>query len=491
MTTNKRFLPTPAAFLYACIACLLIAGLSSRNAAAQNLLPNPSFELRDSCPDGWHEGFSFISNGPLFASSWYMPSAGTADYYNACAPNPPIPGSLWVSVPLSSFGYQEPKTGSAYAGFFVGTLGSEYVETPLITPTIANHRYFIGYWLSVADLSFGACSSFGAYVSTDSLELEMVSLLDMFVPQVESPAGTIYADSIGWQKVAGVYTSPGNERWLTIGNFRSLNDQDTMRFMQDMGFGVGMWYYFCDDVCMLDLDGTPDQFSVTEYSLCNVDNITLSGRPGRDNYYWSNGSEDSTIVISTPGVYWVNSVNLNNCTFISDTFIVTGSGALVPFRLGQDIDLCQTRSVTLDAYDQRFDTYVWNTGATTPQIEVAVPGTYQVTLSSSCATAVGEINVRLDEQCACIFVPNAFSPNDDGVNDLFLATPQCAISAYQLQIFNRFGELIYTSAAPLSGWDGRYKGKDCDAGTYFFQIKYLLQHATEAKELKGDITLIR
>src|SRR5690606_38462398 len=89
---------------------LYLQAITSIRATAQNLIPNPSFELMNACPTGWHEGFPFVSNGSgTFARDWYMANGGTSDYFNACAPAMPTsPLDLFVSTPFQLSDYQVP-----------------------------------------------------------------------------------------------------------------------------------------------------------------------------------------------------------------------------------------------------------------------------------------------------------------------------------------------------------------------------------------------
>ena len=89
------------------------------------------------------------------------------------------------------------------------------------------------------------------------------------------------------------------------------------------------------------------------------------------------------------------------------------------------------------------------------------------------------------------FVPNSFTPNNDGVNDLF--HPKVAdVLKYHLTIFNRFGECIFQSVNPDESWDGTYKDLKCPPGTYIWVITYIKYAAPDTEHRKtGSISLIR
>lgn len=101
----------------------------------------------------------------------------------------------------------------------------------------------------------------------------------------------------------------------------------------------------------------------------------------------------------------------------------------------------------------------------------------------------GYVNVDIDYNLPDL-IPNAFSPNGDGLNDVF----RIAGITYQklgvFKVFNRYGEVVFSTMNPMAGWDGRYKGKPCDVGTYYYYVE-LIYPDGKMKRLKGDVLLMR
>jgi gliding motility-associated-like protein len=96
--------------------------------------------------------------------------------------------------------------------------------------------------------------------------------------------------------------------------------------------------------------------------------------------------------------------------------------------------------------------------------------------------------------CDCITgMPNAFSPNGDGLNDIFapFLEPNCPVTGYLFQIFNRWGQLIFSTTTPMTGWNGTFKGQPVEAGNYMFTISYEKGTEHHSYNIKGDVTLIR
>ena len=90
-----------------------------------------------------------------------------------------------------------------------------------------------------------------------------------------------------------------------------------------------------------------------------------------------------------------------------------------------------------------------------------------------------------------IYLPNVFSPNGDNINDVFgnLASPLPFL--WDLEIFDRSGNIVYASKDPAIGWDGICKGKECQVGVYVWKLIYQNSPLEESHLLAGDVTLIR
>jgi len=93
------------------------------------------------------------------------------------------------------------------------------------------------------------------------------------------------------------------------------------------------------------------------------------------------------------------------------------------------------------------------------------------------------------EQCCDIRVPNAFTPNGDGLNDIFTAISPGHPKAYNLMIFNRYGNMVFQSLSINNGWDGTQNGRPVDVGTYYYVIE--IECGGQRNTLKGDLTVIR
>lgn len=140
--------------------------------------------------------------------------------------------------------------------------------------------------------------------------------------------------------------------------------------------------------------------------------------------------------------------------------------------------------------------YRWNTGATTPAMRTNLAGQYWVETRNQCETLRQEVEVVNDYTPAQknIYVPTAFSPNGDLVNDVFQAYLKHDIIHFEMKIFDRRGSLMFSSEDPSVGWDGTLKGQKAHSGVYAWYIDYVVSTCEGGKDrafFQGDVTLVR
>jgi gliding motility-associated-like protein len=207
-------------------------------------------------------------------------------------------------------------------------------------------------------------------------------------------------------------------------------------------------------------------------------------------YRWQDGGSDHHYRVTEPGTYWVE-VSKAGC-FASDTVKITGV---------EDLDFSDTTLCKGDPIDVMLHTpdvpagtiIQWSTGSPGSSIQVTDTGLYWVNLIYPPCILSDSAYIKV-EVCECFaHVPNAFSPNGDGVNDYFLPMIEqgCPVRGYAFSVYNRFGERLFFSADPAQGWNGYYKGKQADASTYFYYVRFEGGTKDKAYYYKGDVVLIR
>lgn len=203
----------------------------------------------------------------------------------------------------------------------------------------------------------------------------------------------------------------------------------------------------------------------------------------------SSTTGDSLIGVP-PGAYKVYIRNADGCG--KNVIVKVDEIPLPEVGLPGDTTLCIGMPLLIKTSVQTGVNYLWNTGDTTCCITVTQPGEYTVKAINNCGSVQDGIRIDYVKCNYCLFVPNAFSPNGDGKNDKFNILETCLIDKYKLEIFNRWGELVFTTLSTSKSWDGTYNGKDAEGGVYYYYIIAKLRDTSrEELHLKGDITLIR
>jgi gliding motility-associated-like protein len=119
---------------------------------------------------------------------------------------------------------------------------------------------------------------------------------------------------------------------------------------------------------------------------------------------------------------------------------------------------------------------------------------YLMATDSNGCKALDSIVVRVDFDGKA-YIPNAFSPNDDGINDVFYVLGNCVSKVILLRVFDRWGEMVFEKSNtppndPLYGWDGKFKGKPVNSDVFVFYINVELKDGS-TRIYKGDVTLLR
>ena len=128
--------------------------------------------------------------------------------------------------------------------------------------------------------------------------------------------------------------------------------------------------------------------------------------------------------------------------------------------------------------------------------DFGIAGCYAVTAIDSVGNESVLSNIVCVDNCPLYELPNAFTPNNDGSNDLFVPYPYCFIASIEIQVLNRWGQVVFTTADPDINWDGTNQNGDAlEAGTYVYTCRVFEQRvdgpAEQPEILRGYIQLIR
>ncbi len=203
------------------------------------------------------------------------------------------------------------------------------------------------------------------------------------------------------------------------------------------------------------------------------------------NYLWNTGFNSNKIYTTTFGDYWLE-LEQNGCK-IRDTIKVSlNPKPLV--NLGSDTTICRFNTVLLKVEPSIYDTYLWSTGANTSSILVNQIGTYFVTVTQSACEASDTIQITPGD--CDLYIPSAFTPNNDNLNETFGVIDNVLVQYFSMQIFSKWGQLIFNSNDITKKWDGTFKGKKMPNGYYLWMLNYVNQKSKKIYQ-QGTIMLIR
>jgi len=331
-------------------------------------------------------------------------------------------------VPSNGFTYQYARTGNAYAGtvcYKYGNEGREYVEGTLNEVLHNGVEYCVSFYVSLSSSSSYGIDAIGLFLANDSL-ITNSGLAYYVTPYVSNDSLNVITDTINWIKISGTFIAQGGERFFIFGNFKQ-NSQTTA--VNINGFIEGVTYYLLDDVAVYECS-TPIYVADAggNKTTCLGGTITI-GMPHYDEYLYR----------------WYDT-----------------AGALIDTNSSINVSPSSTTTYILWVEDFK----------------------YEITTDT--------VTVFIDENCSespVVFIPNIFTPNLDGNNDVLYVRSE-HIKELNFSIYNRWGEKVFESQNKNEGWDGNYKGQPCSPDVYVYHVAIVFEDGTEESR-KGNVTLVR
>ncbi|MDE3184244.1 MAG: gliding motility-associated C-terminal domain-containing protein [Bacteroidota bacterium] len=244
---------------------------------------------------------------------------------------------------------------------------------------------------------------------------------------------------------------------------------------------------------------TTDTISVQEFAtpvagiskdstLCEG-NVRILDAGNFNSYKWNTGETTRTIDVNHLGIYSVKVTDNHGCSG-SDTAQIKKVVPIPNRFLPTDTSICSYRPLVLTSLND-YSNYLWNTNAITKAITVSQPGLYWllVTDAQNC-TGRDSIILHAENCVQGFYIPNAFTPNNDGKNDVFKPFLFAPADEYEFTIYNRAGEIIFKTHQLSEAWNGNYKGMPQDAGVFVWICKYRFTGQQEKIE-RGSVTLLR
>lgn len=278
--------------------------------------------------------------------------------------------------------------------------------------------------------------------------------------------GAKYLWSNGATTRNNIITTPG-EHWVRV-EYKHCVTSDTI-FIENpvINLELGPDSNYCDDLYR-EFKAPPAMFS----------------------YLWHDGSTNATFSTTEPGTFYVYVVDTNGCEK-SDTIRLTKTNS-PQINIGPDTTLC-LRSVMTYGVPDNYAIYEWNTGQVSPTIDASDSGYYILkVIDQFGCSGYDTAYVEVDENALpnILYIPNAFSPNGDGLNEYFPYSEYIPQPEYLVRVYNLWGEKIFDSEIDgTQFWDATYKGKPVEADTYIYTVRYRSCDGQQ-KRVKGSVNVM-
>lgn len=238
--------------------------------------------------------------------------------------------------------------------------------------------------------------------------------------------------------------------------------------------------------------------------ICEDGVIEIATEVIADEYLWSDGSTEPIIEVRTAGTYWLQVTN--DCIDYRDTILVESVNEPLTVDLGEDVDLILGEQLPL-------------TFLTNAQTDIQITWTVEDEMSMTCldcenpllfpretmivevwiedaygCTASDQIEIRVDRKVE-VYASNIFTPNFDGLNDLFYLQGKVDFEIERFSIYNRWGSVVHEARQGIvndsdHAWNGLISGKEASVGVYLWMAQIRLADGS-IYSLNGDITLVK
>lgn len=205
-------------------------------------------------------------------------------------------------------------------------------------------------------------------------------------------------------------------------------------------------------------------------------------------FIWQDGSREPRLRVTESGMYIVTFIGGGER--LSDTINVTFVEP-IQLRFPPDTLLCLENEFLLGPTRSDYE-YYWSDGVTESPRVISREGAYHLRASKG-KCIVSDSALFYFRTCADLLeMPNVFTPNGDGIHDVFQPMSFENIFSYQLQVFDRWGRVMANIGEISGSWDGTdMNGRPASEGVYFYSVQYQGLVSEEVKAVKGTVTLVR
>lgn len=338
--------------------------------------------------------------------------------------------------------------------------GADAISMELSTPLIAGNEYIITF-------HDRGCNRYGVPAYPKIGISDTINHFGILVYQGDDCINEI------WTRKIFKFTAPISARFITVQG----GSDDPVLGSIDYWIQVDNFSFGCPD----DLDLGKDTI------LCAPRTMDIGLNTTNATYFWNNGLADSMQTIAATGFYSLEVRHLF-CNTLKDTIFIN----YIEFpshSFPRDTTICLGDTLELDATVPNAS-YQWSDLSSQGINSISEEGQHFVNVTVEGCSRTSPIYIEHKDCLPLLEMPNVFTPNGDGHNELFYPRKVERIPEATLYIFNRWGQKLFETSDLSQGWDGKYNGQDCVEGTYSWAISYL-DIKGNGYNAKGFFKLIR
>lgn len=270
--------------------------------------------------------------------------------------------------------------------------------------------------------------------------------------------------------------------------FWNTGDTTVSLFKSDSGWiGLETYWYGCVSQDSMLVDQFNEHVFISgPRTICENDSIELQITPYGAKLLWSNGDTALKTWYYQEGLIGVRSEYMGCYNYDTIEVKLVRDPVITDFP---DHILCIGDTLEVYVEPSHSGVVFWIDGNQDSRRYIMDSGLYIVQISNYCHSAIDTFRVYW-EDCTCIpYFPNAFTPNQDNLNDIF--KPElCELSDYSMMILSEWGEIMFSTTNKDEGWDGQYRGSPAPEGAYVYLITYKTLNGEERSE-NGAVMLLR
>lgn len=221
--------------------------------------------------------------------------------------------------------------------------------------------------------------------------------------------------------------------------------------------------------------------------------LTVTGGLPPYTYLWSSGQTTQDIFDVHAGIYKVLIDDVNGCTALVQGEIKQPDNLSFGFAVSEvsckdndDGSIVMSNSGAIPPY-----TYAWSNGVNAKDLYDLLGNNYTITVTDAHACPFSATVTVPTNPKACVTlvtIPNAFSPNGDNTNDVWVIRDSDLYPDIKVKVINQWGQTIFSSTGYAQPWDGTFNGHNVSGGTYYYEVNL---HSGDDKPFSGTLTVIR